>query len=283
MVEPGRAGPADPSGPIAPEPGAFTPTPGAAAPGPSATTSKPIASTPEPVAATPNPHATTQALLRRLLQLLVLVGVQAVILFASAGSLAWPAGWVYVGLYAGLAAVGAIILLPHHRDVVVERSRGTAGGKRWDFWITRLLILTTVAVLGTAGLDERWGWPPDLPMPLRVLAVAVFALGYAVTLWAMMANAYFSQTVRIQAERRHTVVTDGPYAYVRHPGYVGMLTSMVAACVLLGSLWALAAWVLYLAVMVVRTALEDRTLHAELPGYADYARRTRYRLVPLVW
>lgn len=223
------------------------------------------------------------ALVRRLLQMLMLISLQALALFVGAGSLAWVAGWVYVGLYAGLAVIGAVVLLPRHSDLVIERSHGAAGGKRWDFWVTRLLVLTTLGILATAGVDRRLGWPPDLPMLVPALGALMFVAGYLVTLWAMSANAYFSQTVRIQTERGHTVVTDGPYAYVRHPGYVGMLACMLGACFLLGSLWALVPWLSYLVVTVVRTELEDRTLHAELNGYLDYARRTRYRLIPMIW
>jgi protein-S-isoprenylcysteine O-methyltransferase Ste14 len=220
---------------------------------------------------------------RRLLQMLVLIGVQALALFVGAGSLAWPAGWVYVGLYAGLAVIGATVLLPRHSGVVVERSRGAAGGKRWDFWLTRLLVLATMAVLGTAGVDRRLGWPPQLPTLVGVLGALVFVAGYLVVLWAMSVNAYFSQTVRIQTERGHAVVTEGPYAVVRHPGYVGMLTCVLGACFLLGSLWALVPWLLYLGMTVVRTEMEDHTLHAELSGYPEYAGRTRYRLMPGIW
>lgn len=223
------------------------------------------------------------ALVRRLLQMLVLISLQALALFLAAGSLAWVAAWIYVGLYVGLAVIGAAVLLPRHSDLIVERSHGAAGGERWDFWITRLIFLTTLGILGTAGLDQRLGWPPDLPLLAQVLGTLLFVSGYLLTLWAMSVNAYFSQTVRIQTERGHTVVTDGPYAYVRHPGYVGMLAIMVGACLLLGSLWALIAWLPYLALTVVRTHLEDRTLRAELHGYADYAARTRYRLIPGIW
>lgn len=230
---------------------------------------------------TVRPHRA--ALGRRLLQLLVLLGIQALALLVGAGTLAWPAGWAYVGLYAGLAAIGAVVLLPHHTELVVERSRGAAGGKRWDFWVTRLLLVATVAILGTAGLDHRWGLTPELPTAVRVLGALVFAASYLVTLWAMVVNRFFAQAVRLQTERGHTVVTDGPYRFVRHPGYVGLLVCMLGACFLLGSLWALVPWLLYLAVTVARTALEDRTLHTELSGYPDYARRTRYRLVPLIW
>jgi protein-S-isoprenylcysteine O-methyltransferase Ste14 len=140
-----------------------------------------------------------------------------------------------------------------------------------------------MGILATAGVDQRLGWPPDLPMLVPALGALLFAAGYLVTPWAMSANAHFSQTVRIQTERGHTVVTDGPYASVRHPGYVGMLACMLGACFLLGSLWALVPWLSFLVVTVVRTELEDRTLHAELSGYLDYASRTRYRLIPLFW
>lgn len=223
------------------------------------------------------------ALLRRLLQMIVLIAGQALVLFVSAGTSAWLAGWVYVGLYTGLAVLGAVVLLPHHAELVVERSRGAAGGKRWDFWITRLIYLATLVILGTAGLDRRQGWPPDLPPLVPVLGALLFVAGYLLTLWAMSVNRYFSQTVRIQTERGHTVVTDGPYTWVRHPGYLGMLAIMLGACFQLGSLWALLPWLAYLGVTVVRTELEDRTLHAELDGYRDYALRTRYRLIPLIW
>lgn len=224
-----------------------------------------------------------EALVRRLLQMLFLIGLQGLALFIAAGSLAWAAAWIYIGLYTGLAVVGAVVLLPAHSDLLVERSRGAAGGKRWDFWVTRLLFVTTLGILGTAGLDKRLSWPPNLPLLAQVLGTLVFVAGYLLMLWAMAVNAFFSQTVRIQTERGHTLVTDGPYAYVRHPGYVGMLAITLGACFLLGSLWALLAWLPYVVLIIVRTRLEDRTLRAELPGYLDYVERTRFRLIPSSW
>jgi protein-S-isoprenylcysteine O-methyltransferase Ste14 len=108
-------------------------------------------------------------------------------------------------------------------------------------------------------------------------------LGYALFLWAMACNAFFAEGVRIQTERGHAVVTNGPYGFVRHPGYVGAILSQVSTPFLLGSPWALipsiASGVLY----VVRTCLEDQTLRQELPGYAEYTQHTRYRLLPGVW
>jgi len=222
-------------------------------------------------------------ILRRMVQLLLLTAVQGVVLFASAGDLSWPAGWVYLGAYAGMITVAAAVLLPRRPEVVAERSRGRAGGKTWDLWITRLLILPSLGILAVAGLAVRWDWSPSIAAALRLPGVALFVTGYALVVWAMYCNTYFSQVVRIQTERGHTVVSDGPYARVRHPGYVGMTASAFGSVLLLGSAWSLVPWVLYLVLIVVRTALEDRTLRAELPGYADYATRTRYRLVPRVW
>ncbi|MBU0705027.1 MAG: isoprenylcysteine carboxylmethyltransferase family protein, partial [Chloroflexi bacterium] len=101
--------------------------------------------------------------------------------------------------------------------------------------------------------------------------------------WGMTANKFFSTSVRIQEERGHTVASEGPYRYVRHPGYVGYIIALFATALALGSLWALVPAVLATCLFVVRTALEDRTLQKELAGYKEYAQQVRYRLLPGVW
>lgn len=228
-------------------------------------------------------QGTGSALTQHLWRPLLVVVLQAVALVAAAGTLTWPAGWVYVGLYLGVIVVGMALLRAHDPDLVRERAEGWRGGERWDIRVTRVLAVAFFAVLVTAGLDERLMWSPALPMPVLIGGAVFVVAGYALTTWAMYVNTFFTVTVRIQPERGHTVVTDGPYAYVRHPGYVGMLVSMLAATFLLGSLWALIPWALYAGVIVVRTALEDRTLLRGLAGYPEYAARTRYRLLPPVW
>ena len=115
------------------------------------------------------------------------------------------------------------------------------------------------------------------------MALIVFVLGMGLFDWAMLSNRFFSGTVRIQEDRGHTVVADGPYRVVRHPGYVGMIVMFVLPPLVLGSLWALIPAGLAALATVIRTALEDKTLQVELPGYAEYAQRTRYRLLPRVW
>ena len=220
---------------------------------------------------------------RRIVQLLVLTLVQAAVLFAFAGTVAWAAGWLYVGLYVGMLVLASVVFLPRHAEVVAERSRGTAGGKAWDVRLTRVQAVPTLAILAVAGFDERFAWTAPLPWPIRALGVVLFVGGYAVVLWAMSVNTYFSEVVRIQTERGHRVITDGPYRIVRHPGYVGMLGSALGSTALLDSPWSLVPWALYAGLVVLRTVLEDRTLRAELPGYQEYAARTRYRLLPGLW
>lgn len=222
-------------------------------------------------------------ILLRVVQLLVLVLIQAVLLFVSAGTWKWSAGWWYIGLYLSMLTGATFLLMPRHKEVIEERSRGTRGGKRWDTWLTQLMILPSLGTLIVAGLDQRWGWTLPLPAWLRALGGLAFVFGYAFVLWAMYTNKFFSQVVRIQTERGHVAVTDGPYRFVRHPGYLGMLTSLLGAVFLLDSLYGLICFGLYLPLLLLRTHLEDQTLRAELPGYAKYATRTRFRLFPGMW
>jgi protein-S-isoprenylcysteine O-methyltransferase Ste14 len=218
-----------------------------------------------------------------MVQLGVLTGVQAIVLLGCAGTIDWPAAWLYLGLYVTMLVVGALVLLPQRSGVIEERSRGQAGAKPWDLVLTRLVAVTSLSVLVVAGLAQRWQWEPESGPLARAVGVALFVAGYALLLWAMTANPFFSQVVRIQDERGHAAVTDGPYRLLRHPGYVGMMTSMAGAVLLLGCPWAWIPAVLYGAVLVVRTAREDATLLQELPGYREYATRTTHRLVPGIW
>jgi protein-S-isoprenylcysteine O-methyltransferase Ste14 len=219
----------------------------------------------------------------RILQLLVLVIIQGVLLFVSAGSLRWLAGWWYIGMYVIMLALASFVMIPHRREVIEERSKGVKGGKNWDRWLTQLMMIPSLGLLILSGLDQRWNWTLPLPLWLRLLGVLFFAAGYALVLWAMYTNKYFSQVVWIQSERGHVAVTDGPYRIVRHPGYLGMIISLLGAVFILDSLYGLACFILYLILIITRAALEDHTLRAELPGYADFATHTRYRLFPGFW
>lgn len=223
------------------------------------------------------------ALARRVMQTLTMIIVQGVVLFASAGQVRWAAGWLYVALYAGSIAASAALLVPQHRDLVEERSKGRAGGMSWDRYVTTAQAVFFLGMLAVAGLNERRGWAPALPSWLVAVGVALFVVGFAVVVWAMTANPFFSQVVRIQTERGHTVVSDGPYRVLRHPGYAGLSVSALGSALLLGSAWALLPWAGYVALTVLRTSLEDATLARELAGYREYQARTRHRLLPAMW
>jgi len=116
-----------------------------------------------------------------------------------------------------------------------------------------------------------------------LIGASVFALGYGVTLWCSIVNPFLEKTVRIQDDNQHRVIQAGPYEFVRHPMYVGLLAILMATPAMLGSSWLLVPITWCVVVLVIRTSLEDRTLQAELAGYAQYSERVRYRLFPGVW
>ena len=200
-------------------------------------------------------------------------------LFLTSRRLDWTMGWVYLGVYA-LNQVLLVLVLPP--ELLAERSDIQEGTKKWDIWLAILgALLLPLVLYVVAGLDVGNG--TALPSWLQVIALVGMVLGIALADWAMWANKFFSGTVRIQEDREHAVVSAGPYRGVRHPGYVGAILHHLCAPLMLGSLWALVPGALGALVFVVRTALEDRMLRKELPGYDEYAQQTRYRLLPGVW
>lgn len=223
---------------------------------------------------------------RVVVQFVLFVVLLPCVLFLAAWRIDWLIAWVYIALHILSAFASRLIALRINPDLLVERARSLDAerGKSWDRPLVLLVaIIGPLAVWIVAGLDQRWGWSPDLSLLLQIAALVLVIAGYAIGTWAMAANAYFSAIVRIQDDRGQTVVQTGPYRFVRHPGYAGGLLCYLTMPIMLDSLWALIPAVLTIAVVCLRTHLEDRTLTAELPGYADYARRTRYRLVPGIW
>ena len=204
----------------------------------------------------------------------------AVCLFGSAGRLDWSEAWVLLGLS---FAAGLAFTLGRDPELAAER-RNVQAGKRWDKVLVGITVLLgPMATWITAGLDCRLRWSNAMPSPAFPAGVAAALLAAALTAWAMRSNRFFSAVVRIQKDRGHTVVDCGPYRYIRHPGYAGMSVFALATPLILGSYWALAPAVATASAIGLRTVLEDLTLHHELDGYADYARRVRFRLVPAVW
>ena len=204
------------------------------------------------------------------------------LLFLPAGTVEWPMAWVYLGIFMVVNLASAWVVDPEL--LLEERGIGKEGRKRWDVVLVGFYgIFTALVSPIVAGFDHRYGWSPVFPLWLQVVTLVIYILAWALNIWAMACNKYFSKVVRIQTERGHTVVASGPYSYVRHPGYVGAILFNLGTPILLGSRWAIIpAWIGALLILL-RTGLEDRTLQAELEGYQEYAERVRYRLIPGVW
>lgn len=164
-----------------------------------------------------------------------------------------------------------------------ERSQTAENVKSWDKAIMGVYTVLLIGMLVAAGLDAGRFGLSNIPVALRVMGWLGLLAAFALVWWVMASNPFLSRMMRIQDERGQVVVTTGPYNYVRHPMYVGTITSMICIPLVLGSFWALIPAVLIDILFVVRTAMEDRTLMEELPGYWEYAARVRYRLFPGIW
>jgi protein-S-isoprenylcysteine O-methyltransferase Ste14 len=207
----------------------------------------------------------------------------ALLLFLAAGTVDWIAGWAMVIVIAGWVIATAIVVIPHYPELLAERVGPRKGAKTWDTVVLSLYGLTMMIMWIVAGMDQRYNWSSGIGPAAQIGAMLLVIAGHALIVWATGVNAYFSQVVRIQTERGHTVVSSGPYRYVRHPAYAGSLLLVLSAPIMLGSWWALIPGAICAVLMIVRTALEDKTLQAELPGYPEFAQRTRYRLLPGAW
>jgi protein-S-isoprenylcysteine O-methyltransferase Ste14 len=208
------------------------------------------------------------------------------VLFVSAGQLDWVMGWIFVGLLIAFTAVSRVLVYRKNPELLAERARSLEAEdvKGWDRVLVALVALYgPLATLVVAGLDRRFDWPPTLPLLLQLVSLALVVLGYSFSTWAMVENEFFSAVIRIQKDRDQTVVTTGPYQFVRHPAYAGGIAAFLATPLMLNALWALIPAGLVAVGTVLRTLFEDRTLLEELNGYAAYAQRVRYRLVPGVW
>jgi len=220
---------------------------------------------------------------RILLRLMAFVLILTAILFIAAGRWDWVMGWVYMAMYACVTVI-AVLVVPLDPGLVEERTQVKEGVKAWDKRLTVIgSVLYPLAILVVAGLDTRHGRSPRVPPTLQLAALVVAAVGNLISIWATAVNRFYSRWVRIQRERGHAVISDGPYHYLRHPGYLGQIIFSLASALALGSLWALIPGSLFAVLLVVRTALENRTLQDELEGYGEYSQRVRHRLIPHIW
>ncbi len=228
------------------------------------------------------PNKKTHLLARFILRQVISLAGMGVALFWSAGRIDWWPAWGALAILGGWSA-GMTVLVARDPALLAVRMSKARGAPGWDAAIVASLGLVTLFRYVTAGLDQRYGWTEPFPPVVPLAAFVVGALGYALFLWASAVNRFFSEMMRIQAERGHTVVTGGPYRFLRHPAYAGVILYELSVSFLLGSWPSLAFSILSASLTVLRTALEDRTLQAGLTGYAGYASRVRFRLLPGVW
>ncbi len=224
-------------------------------------------------------------LIRQRFAQVILVGlIWTAVLFLSSGSLSWPNAWVYAGTYIVMLLINAGLMYARNPELIAERARQGEGAKAWDRLLAGMMsFYGPLLVLLTAGLNERWDWQPRPTLPVQVAGAFILIFGYAGWGWAMNSNPFFSGLVRIQKERQHRTVTTGPYRFVRHPAYAAYFWMIFGMPFMLDSLWALIPAGITNAIILIRTALEDKTLLAELDGYRNYAAEVPWRLFPGIW
>jgi protein-S-isoprenylcysteine O-methyltransferase Ste14 len=221
---------------------------------------------------------------RRLLaQFLAVPVILGLLLFLPAGRWDWPRGWLFLLAFLTEMAVSAWYLWRANPEIYLARSRIQEGTKGWDRTLLGFLLPTMMIVFPVAALDDGRFHRFAVPWAVCGLGHVMVLVAMAIIAWAQAVNRFFEPGVRIQTDRGHEVIDTGPYALVRHPGYVAASLLFVGIALSLGSYWALIPVALTCLLVVLRTRWEDRTLRDELAGYEDYTRRVRYRLVPGIW
>src|SRR2546422_11403089 len=199
-------------------------------------------------------------------------------MLALSGDWASPRLWAYL---VGDSSVLLSALLSHDADQAIARFHPPTPGPhaaalRW----VRITALATVIV---TPLDRRFRWSAPMPDAVRIAAIVGSLAAFLFCFRAMLTNRFFSSVIRIQNDRGHRVVDQGPYAVIRHPGYAGMIAGVPLMAIAVGSWWGFAVASLYALLILNRVAVEDRFLRANLPGYIEYTTRVKSRLLPGIW
>ncbi len=221
------------------------------------------------------------------LRLLIRMIFFAVALMWPAGTLYWWEAWAVVTLWTGFGLTITPYLMKHDPALLAERMRLVPIQKdqqSWDKVIMALFLIAAIGLYIIPGFDVvRYEWSDPLPLWMRLVAIAVHIPCFVLFGWVLRENTYLAQVVKIDEQRGHHVITTGPYAWVRHPMYTLTIVLFFAVPIALGSRWALTLSFLLALLLILRTYLEDRTLHEELNGYPEYAKQTRFRLIPGLW
>jgi protein-S-isoprenylcysteine O-methyltransferase Ste14 len=218
-------------------------------------------------------------------QLVGLFLVLALTLFLPAGTITWLNGWIFLALFFAFAIATHAWLFKHNPGLLRERMHlfGTSDQQKWDKTLYAVFEVLCFGWLGLISLDAgRFHWS-QIPPWLQSVGAIVLLCSFYLFFLTFRENSYLSPAVRIQEERAQTVVSTGPYHYVRHPMYSAIVIFLVGTPLLLGSWCGVLFAIILIIVIARRGVLEERTLSQELSGYAAYMAQVKYRLIPYVW
>jgi protein-S-isoprenylcysteine O-methyltransferase Ste14 len=221
---------------------------------------------------------------RRALQIVLTMGAWIAGLFLGAGTIDWPRGWISVAIYVIGFGIAGVVTRRANPELIAERAKWRRKDTK-GFDKVFLAAMTPLAFVQpvAAGLDAvRFGWWPIASVGI-IPGMVLMASGIAFITWTLAVNRHAETTVRIQTDRGHQVVSSGPYRVVRHPMYVGVIVMYLGLPLIWGSGVSMGISLAIIALFIWRTFMEDRMLWQELPGYAEYARQTRNRLIPGLW
>lgn len=216
---------------------------------------------------------------------ILILNVNMLLFFVSAGRIEIFRAWVFFGITAVYVIVSNLVVYSFDPELIAQRLKRTReGSKKWDEVLMRTINLTAICVIPVvAGLDVgRYHWS-DLSIYYMAIGLLFYVASSVLINWAMITNPYFESTVRIQRDRGHKVVMSGPYRFIRHPGYLAGILWALSVPLIIGSLFAFIPVTMYVALTVIRTLLEDRTLQNELSDYSEYIRKVKCRLFPGIW
>lgn len=225
------------------------------------------------------------SVVRIVIMLLLVLVIFPLLPMIISGGWDWWQAWLMFALFVLSFIVSRAIAARKTPDILKERADYATQNntQAWDKWLSPIMAFGSVFILLIAGLDELFNWSPDLPLGLELVGLALVVAGYIFGSYAFVENAFFSGTVRLQPERGQTVVSSGPYAWVRHPGYLGSLIASLGMPLLLDSLWAFVPMIVFGFFFILRTHLEDSFLKENLTGYSEYVDKVHYRLFPGIW
>ncbi|MBN1797536.1 MAG: isoprenylcysteine carboxylmethyltransferase family protein [Spirochaetales bacterium] len=223
--------------------------------------------------------------LRLIIQLLLFILIMPFLPLLISWHWNWWEAWVYAVMYILCFVISRALAARRNPDLLAERARFLQheDALAWDKLLAPLTGLGGGLIPLVAGLDALFNWSPVFNIWVKIGALVFMLTGYVLGTYALMENRFFSGMVRIQTDRGHKVISSGPYAWIRHPGYTGALLTYLATPFFLDSLWTFVPVAFITIILVIRTSLEDRTLQEKLPGYRDYTQKVRYRLLPGIW